>query len=89
MLVGDPNFIRSVLGPFLCPYLYDKFLWDGNICEAVNLWWMWPYLLFARGRESVVLRSRSGEEEVWPHQPMECLICDRYAAFARQGEYFQ
>jgi len=38
MLVGDPNFNRSVLGPFLCPYLYDKFLWDGNIHAAVNLW---------------------------------------------------
>jgi len=38
MLVGDPNFNRSVLGPFLCPYLYDNFLWDGNIREAVNLW---------------------------------------------------
>jgi len=38
MLVGDPNFNRSVFGPFLCPYLYDNFQWNGNIREAVTLW---------------------------------------------------
>jgi len=44
---------------------------------------------YPRGSESAVLRSRSGKEEVWPHQPTDCLVCDKYDEFVRQEDNFQ